>query len=33
MDTFKEKKLFDDMHARGEMPWAVWDPHKNGPRK
>lgn len=25
MDTFKEKKMFDDMHARGEMPWAVWD--------
>lgn len=25
MDTFKEKKLFDDMHARGEMPWVVWD--------
>ncbi len=26
MDTFKEKKLFDDMYARGEMPWAVWEP-------
>ncbi|CAG0943479.1 glucose-1-phosphate cytidylyltransferase [Anaerolineae bacterium] len=25
MDTFKEKKLFDDMHARGEMPWVVWE--------
>jgi glucose-1-phosphate cytidylyltransferase len=25
MDTFKEKKLFDDMYARGEMPWAVWE--------
>ncbi|MEZ4727779.1 MAG: sugar phosphate nucleotidyltransferase [Caldilineaceae bacterium] len=24
MDTFKEKRLFDDMYARGEMPWAVW---------
>ena len=25
MDTFKEKKLFDDMYACGEMPWAVWE--------
>lgn len=25
MDTFKEKKLFDDMYARGEMPWVVWE--------
>lgn len=25
MDTFKEKRLFDEMYARGEMPWAVWD--------
>lgn len=25
MDTFKEKKLFDDMYARGEKPWAVWE--------
>jgi glucose-1-phosphate cytidylyltransferase len=25
MDTFKEKKMFDDMYARGEMPWAVWE--------
>lgn len=24
MDTLKEKRLFDDMYARGEMPWAVW---------
>jgi glucose-1-phosphate cytidylyltransferase len=24
MDTFKEKKMFDDMVTRGEMPWAVW---------
>jgi len=24
MDTFKEKKLFDDMYARGETPWTVW---------
>lgn len=25
MDTFKEKKMFDDLHARGELPWAVWE--------
>jgi len=25
MDTFKEKRLFDEMYARGEMPWAVWE--------
>jgi glucose-1-phosphate cytidylyltransferase len=25
MDTFKEKRQFDDMYARGDMPWAVWE--------
>lgn len=37
VDTLKEKKLFDDMYARGDTPWAVWDQsprnslyHKNG---
>ena len=25
MDTLKEKKLFDEMYARGETPWTVWD--------
>ena len=24
MDTLKDKSTFDDMHARGEMPWQVW---------
>lgn len=24
MDTFKEKQQFDDMYARGEVPWEVW---------
>ena len=24
MDTFKEKQQFDDLYARGHMPWAVW---------
>jgi glucose-1-phosphate cytidylyltransferase len=25
MDTFKEKMLFDEQYARGQMPWAVWE--------
>jgi glucose-1-phosphate cytidylyltransferase len=25
IDTMKEKKMLDDMYARGETPWAVWD--------
>jgi glucose-1-phosphate cytidylyltransferase len=24
MDTFKDKKLLDDMYLRGERPWEVW---------
>lgn len=24
MDTLKEKKTFDDMHAAGDTPWEVW---------
>lgn len=30
MDTFKEKQALDDMWARGDRPWALWekdDPH------
>jgi glucose-1-phosphate cytidylyltransferase len=33
MDTFKEKKLFDDMYASGNMPWAVWDRLQDVPTK
>ncbi len=29
MDTFKEKKLFDDMYASGHMPWALWENGRN----
>jgi glucose-1-phosphate cytidylyltransferase len=29
MDTFKEKKMLDDMVARGDMPWAVWEQPAN----
>jgi glucose-1-phosphate cytidylyltransferase len=25
MDTFKDKKRLDDMYARGERPWEVWN--------
>ena len=25
MDTFKDKKRFDDMCSEGNMPWAVWN--------
>lgn len=25
IDTFKEKRMFDEMYARGDMPWAVWE--------
>ncbi|MCC6421959.1 MAG: glucose-1-phosphate cytidylyltransferase [Phycisphaerales bacterium] len=24
MDTFKEKQMLDEMHARGTAPWQVW---------
>lgn len=24
MDTFKDKQVLDDMHARGDAPWEVW---------
>jgi glucose-1-phosphate cytidylyltransferase len=30
MDTFKEKKMFDEMYARGDTPWAVWESGSNG---
>jgi glucose-1-phosphate cytidylyltransferase len=32
MDTLKEKKLFDEMVARGETPWTVWDFDESGKR-
>jgi glucose-1-phosphate cytidylyltransferase len=25
MDTFKEKQQLDDMYARGEAPWVLWE--------
>ncbi|MBE9068944.1 glucose-1-phosphate cytidylyltransferase [Leptolyngbya cf. ectocarpi LEGE 11479] len=25
MDTLKEKMLFDDMYAKGNTPWALWE--------
>jgi glucose-1-phosphate cytidylyltransferase len=26
MDTLKEKMMFDEMYAKGQMPWTVWQP-------
>jgi glucose-1-phosphate cytidylyltransferase len=26
MDTFKDKQRFEDMLARGDTPWRVWEP-------
>jgi glucose-1-phosphate cytidylyltransferase len=31
MDTFKEKKLFDELYVRGERPWAVWEDYPSAP--
>jgi glucose-1-phosphate cytidylyltransferase len=25
IDTLREKVMFDDMFARGDTPWALWD--------
>jgi glucose-1-phosphate cytidylyltransferase len=25
MDTFKDKQTLDDLHARGQAPWQVWN--------
>lgn len=25
MDTLKEKMMFDEMYAKGNIPWAVWE--------
>ena len=25
MDTFKDRQQLDDIHARGDAPWAVWN--------
>ena len=25
MDTFKDKKLLDNMQARGNPPWEIWN--------
>jgi glucose-1-phosphate cytidylyltransferase len=30
MDTFKDKKLLDDMYNRGDRPWEVWQRPRNG---
>ena len=30
MDTFKDKKLLDDMYDRGDRPWEVWRRARTG---
>jgi glucose-1-phosphate cytidylyltransferase len=30
LDTYKEKQLLDDLHARDQMPWAVWRSDRSG---
>lgn len=30
MDTLKEKIMFDEMYAKGDTPWAVWESSTNG---
>jgi glucose-1-phosphate cytidylyltransferase len=32
IDTLKEKTMFDEMYARGDTPWAVWEDAKNHTR-
>lgn len=29
MDTFKDKQILDDMHARGDAPWEIWKASSN----
>jgi glucose-1-phosphate cytidylyltransferase len=29
MDTFKDKKMLDDMYSRGDRPWEVWRNQKH----
>jgi len=33
MDTFKEKRMFDDLVASGNPPWAVWQQPENVSRR
>jgi len=30
MDTFKDKQILDELHARGNAPWEVWRRDANG---
>jgi glucose-1-phosphate cytidylyltransferase len=32
IDTLREKVMFDEMFARGETPWALWDTHPRNSR-
>lgn len=30
MDTFKDKQLLEDIHAKGNAPWVIWKPNNAG---
>ncbi|NJC98969.1 MAG: glucose-1-phosphate cytidylyltransferase [Anaerolineales bacterium] len=32
IDTFREKVMFDEMFARGDTPWALWDANPRNAR-
>jgi glucose-1-phosphate cytidylyltransferase len=32
MDTLKEKMMFDEMYAKGDKPWAVWESKARTPQ-
>jgi glucose-1-phosphate cytidylyltransferase len=32
MDTLKEKMMFDEMHAKCNVPWAVWESASQNPK-
>lgn len=33
MDTFKDKRVLDDIYAQGNAPWEVWTKMDNQPKK
>jgi len=33
MDTLKDKMTFDDMAARGDTPWTLWQNGQSGPKR
>ena len=33
MDTFKEKQILDDLYAKGQAPWLLWDKDRARPSR